>query len=154
VKNLAAAGALVAVLIGGAQEVAAQQQDSPAIVTLRKALMRSNQQHIGALRNLLSGEVHLPLHILKHTAAMEDNGKMLGDLFPEGSMHSTSRAPDAIWDDAEGFASALQAFADATRNLNRVAQRGFNDQTLEALGAVGPTCGGCHGDFRGPAQGN
>jgi cytochrome c556 len=154
VKNVASAGALAAVLlVGGVQEVAAQQAD-PAIVTLRKSLMVSNQQHIAALRALLSGDVNLPLHILKHTAALQANGEMLGQLFPEGSMHASSRAVEAIWSDSEGFTQRVRAFADATRNLNAVAQRGFNDQTVEALSAIGPTCGGCHGTFRGPAQGN
>ncbi|MNC99054.1 Cytochrome C' [compost metagenome] len=62
-----------------------------------------------------------------------------------------SRAKSEIWSDKEGFATRVRAFADATKNLNAIAQRGFNNQTLEALNAVQPTCGGCHTPYRGPA---
>ena len=155
VKHVASAGALAAVLLlGGVQDAAAQQEDTPAIVSLRKALMVSNQQHVRALRALLGGDLNLPLHILRHAAVMEYNGQVLSQLFPEGSTHPASRATDEIWDDEEGFAARVQAFADATRNLNAVAQRGFNAQTLEALDAVQPTCAACHQAFRGPAPAN
>lgn len=151
VKHVASAGVLaVVLLLGGIQGAAAQQEDTPAIVSLRRALMVSNQQHVRALRDLLSGDLNLPLHVLRHAAAMEGNGQMLSQLFPEGSTHPTSRATDQIWDDEEGFTARVQAFADATMNLNRTAQRGFNDQTLEALGAVQSMCAACHQAYRGP----
>ena len=159
VKNAVSTGALaLALLLGGAPDLAAQaagggQPATPSIVALRKAIMVSNQQHIAALRALLSGEVNLPLHILKHTQALADNGMMLGQLFPEGGVttHATSRAKAEIWGNKDDFSAKARAFADATKNLNAIAQRGFNDQTLEALNAVGPTCGGCHTPYRGPA---
>lgn len=163
VKNIVSTGALAAaLLLGGVEGVAAQAaaggggQQAPAappIVALRKALMNSNGQHIAALRALLGGELNLPLHILKHTQALADNGAMLGALFPQGAVttHAMSRAKAEIWSDAEGFTTRVRAFADATKNLNAIAQRGFNNQTLEALNAVQPTCGGCHMAFRGPA---
>jgi cytochrome c556 len=164
VKQVVTTGALAAtLLLGGVQGVAAQaaagggggqqQPAAPPIVALRKALMNSNVQHVAALRALLGGEVNLPLHILKHTQALADNGAMIGQLFPEGGVttHAMSRAKAEIWSDKEGFATRVRAFADATKNLNAVAQRGFNDQTLEALNAVQPTCGGCHMPYRGPA---
>jgi cytochrome c556 len=115
--------------------------------------MNSNTQHIAALRALLAGEVNLPFHILKHTKALADNGTMLGALFPQGEVttHPLSRAKAEIWSDQEGFATRVRAFADATKTLNVIAQRGFNDQTLEALNAVQSTCGGCHMAYRGPA---
>jgi cytochrome c556 len=164
VKQVVTTGALAAaLLIGGVQGVAAQtaggggggqqQPAPPPIVALRKALMNSNAQHIGALRALLSGEVNLPLHILKHTQALADNGQMIGQLFPEGGVttHALSRAKAEIWSNKADFETKVKAFADATRNLNAIAQRGFNDQTLAALNQVQPTCGGCHMPYRGPA---
>jgi cytochrome c556 len=164
VKQVVTTGALAtALLFGGAPGVAAQaaagggggqqQPAAPPIVALRKALMNANVQHVGALRALLSGEVNLPLHILRHTQALADNGAMLGALFPEGGVttHAMSRAKPEIWSAKDDFAAKVKAFADATRNLNAIAQRGFNDQTLEALNAVQPTCGGCHQPYRGPA---
>jgi cytochrome c556 len=164
VKQIVSTGALAAaLLVGGVQGIAAQApagggggQQAPApppIVALRKALMMSNQQHIAALRALLSGELNLPLHILKHTQALADNGAMLGALFPSSGVttHALSRAKPEIWSNSADFTAKVQAFADATKNLNAIAQRGFNDQTLTALNAVQPTCGGCHMPYRGPA---
>jgi len=163
VKQFVSTGALAAaLLLGGAQGVAAQaagggqqaqQPAPPPIVALRKAVMQSNTQHIAALRALLGGELNLPLHILKHTQALADNGAMMGTIFPADGVttHALSRAKPEIWSNGADFAAKVKAFADATRNLNAVAQRGFNDQTLEALNAVQPTCGGCHTPYRGPA---
>src|SRR5690606_7321374 len=149
VKNAVSTGALAAaLLLAGVEGASAQaagggnQPAPPPIVALRKALMISNQQHMAALRALLSGEVNLPLHILKHTQALADNGMMLGQLFPEGGVttHATSPALPEIWSNKDDFAAKARAFADATKNLNAIAQRGFNDQTLEALNQVQPTC--------------
>jgi cytochrome c556 len=164
VKHIVSTGALaVALLLGGAQGVAAQAaggggggQQAPApppIVALRKALMQSNVQHMGALRALLGGELNLPLHILKHTQALADNGAMMAAIFPADGVttHPLSRAKGEIWSNNADFQAKVKAFADATKNLNAIAQRGFNDQTLEALNAVQPTCGGCHTPYRGPA---
>lgn len=154
VKYIVTTGALAtALLLGGTESAVAQAGgDAPAIVTLRKALMQSNVQHVNALRALLSGDVNLPLHVLKHTAALEDNGFMLRQLFTEGSTHASSRAMDDIWSNGEEFAARARAFATATENLNAVAQRGFNDQTEAALTAMRQTCGACHSAFRGPAR--
>ena len=162
VKNVVSTGALAAaLLLGGVEGASAQaaggggqqRPADPPIVALRKALMRTNTQHMAALRALLSGEVNLPLHVLKHTQALAENGTMLGQLFPEEGVttHAQSRAKAEIWTNKDDFAAEVRAFADATRNLNAIAQRGFNDQTLAALNEVQPTCGGCHREYRGPA---
>ena len=58
---------------------------------------------------------------------------------------------DEIWTKKDEFAARVTAFADVTRTLNEVAQRGFNDQTLAALTPVRQSCGACHTAFRKPA---
>ena len=152
---IAAATVSGAMLVGNAGNLFAQgggnrQTADPPVLAYRKAMMISNSAHVNSLRALLSGELDLPSHILRHTAALEANGKILAHIFPEGSTHANSRVMDDIWSNEDEFAARVTAFADATRTLNEIAQRGFNDQTLEALTTVRQTCGGCHVPFRKP----
>lgn len=153
VAAAAVAAAMSVVNVGNlaAQGGGNRQAADPPIVSYRKAVMSSNSAHVRSLRALLSGELDLPAHVLRHTAALEANGKIFAHIFPEGSAHASSRSMDEIWSKKDEFAVQVTAFADATRALNQIAQRGFNDQTMEALTAVRQTCGSCHGAFRKPA---
>ena len=157
VKRWTAAAAVAGgVLVGSAGNLTAQgggnrQAADPPVVAYRKAMMRSNSAHVNSLRALLSGDLDLPAHVLRHTAALEANGKIFAHIFPEGSSHASSRSMDEIWTKKDEFAARVTAFADATRTLNEVAQRGFNDQTLAALTPVRQSCGACHTAFRKPA---
>ena len=156
---MAAAAVAAAMLAGSAGSLSAQgggggnrgAADPPAIA-YRKAMMNSNSQHLNSLRALLSGELNLPLHVLKHTAALAANGEMFAHIFPEGSTGANSRAMNEIWTQKDEFAARVKAFADATRKLNQIAQRGFNNQTRAALTEAQQTCGACHTAFRKPAQ--
>ena len=157
VKRWTAAAAMaVAMVVSNAGNLTAQgggnhQAAAPPVVAYRKAMMSANSAHVNSLRALLSGELDLPAHVLRHTAALEANGEIFAHIFPEGSTHASSRSMDDIWSNEDEFAARVTAFADATRTLNQVAQRGFNEQTLEALTAVRQTCGACHTSFRKPA---
>ena len=157
VKRWTAAAAMaVAMVVSNAGNLTAQgggnqQAAAPPVVAYRKAMMSANSAHVNSLRALLSGELDLPAHVLRHTAALEANGEIFAHIFPEGSTHASSRSMDDIWSNEDEFAARVTAFADATRTLNQVAQRGFNEQTLEALTAVRQTCGACHTAFRKPA---
>ena len=143
-------------LVGNTGNLSAQgdsnrQAADPPAVAYRKAMMRSNSAHVSSLRALLGGELNLPAHVLHHTAALEANGRISAHIFPEGSTHPNSRAMDEIWNKKDEFAAQVTVFADATRTLNAIAQRGFNDQTLAALTVVRQTCRACHTAFRKPA---
>ena len=72
-----------------------------------------------------------------------------GDLFPEGSEtgEETEAAP-AIWEDRAGFDAKWTAYAEATAAMQAVAGDGL-DALRPAIGAVGQTCGGCHGEYCG-----
>jgi len=149
-----------AILFGDAASLSAQAGDeAPAIVAYRKAIMNSNSRNLASLRALVSGEVDLPDHIRMRAAALAENGRMMmtqaiagtHDVFPEGSLHSTSRASEEIWARSGDFTEANRAFAVAASNLETVAQRGSMDEIQEALTATQQTCGSCHGEFRGPA---
>ena len=78
-KRLLGAGALAAVLLLSSAQAATAQgggrraADPPAIA-YRKAMMAANQQHIAAMRALLSGEISHPADIQMHADALADIG--------------------------------------------------------------------------------
>ena len=146
---------------GNAETLSAQAQggDIPAIVVYRKALMNTNVQRLRALRALTSGEIEDREQVRKLASVLAENGRAMmsqafagiHDMFPEGSMHATSRAIAPIWEKSAEFTERVRAFAVAAQDLEQAAQRGSREQIVEAIAAVGQTCGGCHTEFRGPA---
>ena len=115
--------------------------------------MQTNVQHVAALRILLdpASPIQSKDAIKMHAAALENNGKMFADMFPEGSTAPTSRAKAEIWSMKSDFATALKNFANAGKALDEAAEKGDNVATLAAVNALNATCGGCHTTFRGPA---
>jgi cytochrome c556 len=150
--------------LGGVQAVAAQAGGGggaaapadPPIVAYRKAMMQSNVQHVAALRAILQNNAAVGDSkdaVKMHAEALENNGKMFAEMWPEGSTAPTSRAKAEIWSDKTGFAARLKAFADASKALDEAAEKGDNAKTLEALTAFNATCGACHQVYRGPPPG-
>ena len=176
-RRMASAILATAVLAGTAEALPAQaapasgdQAGPPAIVLYRKALMNANVQRMAALRALASGgeiglgETELRDHARKHAVVLHENAVLMTkglrgnyDLFPQGSVHPSSRATEKIWLEAEGgvgveFTWRVQAFEETAADLVRVAQTGSVDQIREAVGRVQVTCRGCHTSMRAPAQ--
>ncbi|MCF4166643.1 cytochrome c [Zavarzinia compransoris] len=77
---------------------------------------------------------------------------MLPELFPEGSLSDESRALPEIWTDAEGWQAKVADFTAAADAVVAAAKAGDAAALGEAVGATGPTCGGCHKVFRGPPK--
>jgi cytochrome c556 len=79
-------------------------------------------------------------------------GKGLPNWFPKNSgpgQGFATRAKAEIWTDAS-FQGKVAAFTAALNELD--AAKNADPATIAAkAGALGPTCGGCHGAFRGPA---
>jgi cytochrome c556 len=166
-KRLVGAFALATGLaLGGVQALAAQggggggggggaaAPADPPIVAYRKAMMQSNVQHQAALRALLQNNAPVGNSkdaIKMHAAALENNGKMFMDMWPEGSTAPTSRAKAEIWTDKAGFEARLKDFRDKSAALDEAAEKGDNAATLAAFTAFGATCGACHMAYRGPA---
>ena len=73
---------------------------------------------------------------------------MLGDVFPAGSGHDSSRALPAIWERSGDFAEQVSAIQTAAASLLEAAQAGDQDGIGEGLRGVFGTCRGCHTDFR------
>ena len=133
---------------GGA---AAAPADPPAIA-YRKAMMQANVQHVAALRALLNPANPIKDNgaIKRHAEAMERQGEMFSNMWPEGTMGPTSRSKAEIWSDNAGFTAKIKAFADAASALDEAAEKGDNTATLAAVTALNATCGGCHTAYRSP----
>ncbi len=59
-----------------------------------------------------------------------------------------TEASPTIWTNRAGFNTAARNFAGATRGLKNAANKGDLAAIRTATGGVGPTCKGCHDNFR------
>ena len=78
--------------------------------------------------------------------------KALPGAFAQGADAQGTRALPAIWTNASGFAARVAAFQTAVDALVEAARGGDMAAIEAAQGAVQPTCGACHMEFRAPAQ--
>lgn len=149
-----AAGAVgCATVVGGGLALAV---DEPAnIIKYRKAIMRANAGHLGALAGMAKGEVSFTDEAPFHADALNEQSRDLARLFPEGSgMGDTEEDSDAlavIWENPDEFQQAIEHFQEETAALAELTSGGEFEQAAFAqqvaqLGRDG--CGGCHDDFR------
>ena len=119
----------------------------------RRALMKENNKHVGALNRMVRGED--PFDAAKVTEAFNTwtvNIPKLPPLFasppPDGA---DTRALPKIWENKPDFDSRLTALAKA------VADNKDKGKTLDELKvsfpAVNNVCNGCHELYRRPQQG-
>ncbi len=145
-KSVLGALAVGLALVGlTAASIAQQPAD---IVKYRQSIMKSHGAHIGAIVQVLKGEVPYASHVAAHARALHSLSLMVPDIFPEGSGVGDTRAKPEIWRDRAKFDDAAKAYQTAAGELVRVAESG----DLAAIGApvqnVGKACGGCHKPFR------
>lgn len=124
------------------------QQDTPPLVQYRQNVMRGFQAHTGALRALVAGQVDERGHAYAHAQSVAGLAAMLGDLFPEGSMHDESRALAAIWERPDEFETRVAGIQSAASALLAAAASGDSERLAESLDAVNGACRSCHGTFR------
>jgi len=121
-------------------------------IMTRKALMGSNGAAAGAGGAMMKEEVPFHPAVAKSVfATMRAVAYSYGDYFPAGSDTGDTKASPKIWEDAAGFAAALQKFQqDADAAL------AANVQDLEAFkasfGQVTGNCKACHDAFRLPSN--
>jgi len=127
---------------------AAFATDDP--IMTRKSLMDANGAATGAAVAMLKEEI--PFHPAVAKSAlmtMHAVAYSYGDYFPEGSGTGDTKASPKIWEDAAGFAAALEKFQQDTD-----AALAANPQDLEAFkaafGQAASNCKSCHDSFRLP----
>lgn len=154
-RMLFAVGVGAALLVGAATEVSAQGRGggTPLTpVTYRQQLMQQNTQSMAALTALRGGLVGSADNLMGRAIILQQIAQALPDAFAQEDLTAPTRALPAIWSNSAGFATAVQAFQSATDALVEAARGGNAAAIEEAQGAVQQTCGGCHMEFRGPAQ--
>jgi cytochrome c556 len=152
---LCAVGVGVAVFVGMATDISAQGRGggTPLTpVTYRQQLMQQNTQSMGALTALRGGLVGSADNLMGRAIILQQIAQALPDAFAQNDLTAPTRALPAIWSNSAGFATAIGAFQAATDALVEATRGGNAAAIEEAQGAVQQTCGGCHTDFRGPAQ--
>ena len=115
----------------------------------RQALMKDVRESAKVIGGMLRGQAEYDsasaaeaLTVFKQASAQ------FGDLFPEGSEtgEETEAAP-AIWEDREGFETAIREWADAT-DAALAALPDTLDEAKPVLGSVMRNCKACHDNFR------
>jgi len=138
--------ALAAVLVLGVATAAMGQTDP---IKARRAIMKANGAAVGSLVKMVRGET--PFDAAAAKAALETihNSATIADLFPAGSDRGDTNALPQVWTDNAGFKAALAKLiaADDAQLANPTADV---DGVKAALGALGPTCTGCHNTYRAP----
>ena len=77
--------------------VSSSLADSEGIIKYRKNVMKSSGGHMGAIADILKNDLPLQAHILDHARSINQNSKMILEMFPIGSGHGDTKAKPAIW---------------------------------------------------------
>jgi len=143
--------AALALAVGGAVLTpdVVQAQDAEAVSEYRQSLMGAFRTHMGGIGAALNGTAPMG-HAEHHAVSFERMAQSLANAFPEGSQ--AGRALPAIWENRDGFMNAVTAIQTASARLVTASRTGDAEQIGAAMQGVRQTCGGCHGDFRGPAN--
>jgi cytochrome c556 len=119
-------------------------------VSQRKALMKSNGQHAGALSRMVKGEN--PFDAAKVDAAFAqwtETAQKLPTLFPEPpKAGEDTRALPKIWEDKGDFEAKITAFAKVVADNKDKAKT--LDELKVAMPLIGKGCGNCHELYRRP----
>ncbi|MDD3446996.1 MAG: cytochrome c [Zavarzinia sp.] len=143
--------AFAATLALGAVVGTAFAVDAGAAYEKREAAMKEAGGALKALGGAAKAGTVTPDDVAK-AQALADFAAALPGLFPEGTMSDKSRALADIWDDPGAFEAKVKEFAGAADTVLAAAKSGDAAALGAAVGATGPTCGGCHKMFRGPEK--
>ena len=122
--------------------------DSKGIIKYRQNVMKATGGHMGAIMDILKNDLPLQAHILDHARSINQNSKMILEMFPIGTGLGDTKAKPAIWENWSKFESAVKAFVRESGKLTKVAESGDIKAFAKQVRATGKACGGCHKNFR------
>ena len=140
--------AALTVLLSFCFIVSSSLADSEGIIKYRKNVMKSTGGHMGAIVDILKNDLALQAHILDHARSINQNSKMILEMFPKGTGIGNTKVKPAIWENWSKFESAVQDFERESAKLAKVAESGDIKALAKQVRATGKTCGGCHRNFR------
>ena len=142
-------GFVMSVLIIGVMATsvpAIAHKGATGIIKERMDEFSNAKQQMKALRAAIAGGD------LDKVAQISDEMKIWGasmqDSFPIGSDTAPSQAAPTIWTDKEGFNIAVSTYAQAIDALTIAALSQDTQASLQAFGALGAACSGCHKGYR------
>jgi cytochrome c556 len=114
----------------------------------RQSLMDANGAAAGAGGAMLKGEVPFSEAVAKSVfQTMHAVAYSYGDYFPADSNTGKTKASPKIWEDAAGFAAALQQFQKDT-DAALAAKPADLEAFKTAFGQVAGNCKSCHDKYR------
>lgn len=148
-KPIIAAAAVIALGCGFSATTLAEPAAEDA-AKYRQYIMRALSGHFGALTMTARGLAGDAANLGKHSAALVELGAEIGPAFEAVGVASAegSEALPAVWEDADGFAAAVEKFASAAAALDAAIAAGDTDAIMSAHRETGASCKGCHEDFR------
>lgn len=130
--------------------VAARAADASPddIVKYRKAVMKSQREHLAAATAIIQGKVPYAKHLGDHVKSLEASTAIATELFPEGSDAGDTGALSAVWTEKSDFqkrAKDTQQYASA---LAKTVAAGDTGHYAARLKDLQESCKSCHKDFR------
>jgi len=135
----------IVILVGALVLSAGALADGKTEAKYRSHVMGAIGQTMQALGTIARGGVHAE-NMKAHAAIMVQLAGLAPYVFPKGSGGGESEAKPAVWDDAPGFAKAMDRFVEAAAEFDRSAKAGGD--VGSAMGDLGRSCKGCHDDYR------
>jgi cytochrome c556 len=118
-------------------------------VKYRQHTMDAIGGHMGALAEIVKGEVDHKDHLPVHVASLAALSGLAPDLFGADSREGAdTKALPKIWEDPAAFKERLTAFRTAATDLDAVVKAGDMTKFPPAFGALGKSCKACHDDFK------
>ena len=125
----------------------ADHEAAEDVAKYRQSIMKALSGHNGAIRLIVAGKAGDPDRLTDHIAAIAGLAAEVNAVFPAGSNLEDDETRSAIWDDAEGFAKAVEQFEEAAGALHTAAGGAMQDIDA-AHRELGKACKGCHEEFR------
>lgn len=142
---------VTAIALGATLALPAVAEPTPEdAAKYRQYVMRALSGHFGALTMTARGLAGDPANMRIHSAALVTLAAEAGPAFAAagGAPVEDTEALPAIWEDADGFAAAVDEFAAAAAALDAAIASGDSDAVAAAHRDTGAACKGCHEDYR------
>lgn len=132
------------------------QAKADVLIKQRQAAMTLQGKYFGPLAAMAQGKAPYNKDtVVRNAEYLSVLDKMPWDGFAESTKDEKTvktAALPAIWKDADKFKQAQANLQDEVSKLVHVSKSGDEAAVKAQIGAVGKSCGACHGDFREKQQ--
>lgn len=122
---------------------AAEPED---LIKYRQNVMKALGAHTSSIAAILRNQVDYGAHLNVHAEGLATMAPLVSDVFPEDSALGETDALDAVWEQPDAFAEAVQRLEAAAAAMRAaVADDGDVGAAFRDLGGA---CKHCHDNFR------